>query len=168
MLRFFHMRRLLKIVADCQLGRGNEAFNTFMKLLPTNPAKSEHIERYKSEPYVIAEYIIGPEHPYAHGQGEFTWNTGTVPWLYVAATEWIFGARRAFGGLLIDPCVPDHWERFEISRPFRGDTYNISIENPDKVHKGVKKIWLDGELFSTRLIKPFGDGKTHTIRVLMG
>ncbi len=157
-----------KVMADCEIGRGEKAYQTYMKLLPTNLHKAGNIERYKVEPYVIAEYIIGPEHPYAHGQGEFTWNTGTVPWLYTTATEWILGARRTFKGLLIDPCVPRDWNFFEITRPFRGDKYIITVENPRGVEKGVTQIWLDGNKFSGNVISPIGDGKTHYIKVLMG
>lgn len=157
-----------KVVADCHLGRGDKAFQTFMKLLPTNPRKAGRIDQYRAEPYVVAEYIIGPEHPSAYGRGEFTWNTGTVPWLYAAATEWIVGARRSFEGLLIDPCLPRHWNVVEITRPFRGDVFVITIENPENVEKGVVQVWLDGQKHPGNLIKPIGDGKTHFVKVLMG
>ncbi len=157
-----------KIIADCMAGRGNKAYETYSKILPTQPHKSGQIERYKSEPYIIAEYVIGPEHPYAFGQGEFTWNTGTVPWLFTALTEWMFGVRRTFEGLFIDPCLPEEWEECAMTRPFRGDIYHVEIKNPGRKEKGVKRIWLDGREVATQIIKPVADGKEHTIKVLMG
>ncbi len=156
-----------KVVADCLLGRGDKAYETFTKLLPMNNSKNNHIQ-YTAEPYVWAEYVIGPGSRYKFGEGNFTWNTGTTPWMFLAATEWILGVRREFEGLLIDPCLPRHWKKASIRRPFRGAVYEVTLENPEGVEKGVKKIILDGKLFHGTLIPPHGDGKTHHVRVIMG
>jgi len=156
-----------KIIADCMAGRGNKAYETFSKLLPTHANKTGQIDRYKVEPYVIAEYIIGPDHPYAFGQGEFTWNTGTVPWMFIALTEWIFGVRRSFEGLLIDPCLPQEWEECKLVRPFRGATYHIEIKNPHRTEKGVKRIWLDDKSIDGNIITAHSDGKDHEVKVQM-
>lgn len=156
-----------KVVADCVLKRGEAAYQTFCKILPSNPHKSDS-ERYKVEPYVFAEYVIGPEHPTRFGEGAFTWNTGTTPWMFMAATEWICGVRRTLKGLLIDPCIPSAWQRFSVVRPFRGAVYNIAVENPRHVQSGVASIKVDGEKIDGQLIKPHGDGKEHLVEVVMG
>ncbi len=157
-----------KIVADCELGRGNKAYETFAKLMPTSPVKVNNMELYKVEPYVWAEFVYGPDHPDAAGEGSFTWNTGTSPWMFLAATEWMLGARRDFRGLRIDPCLPSHWEKARIRRPFRGATYDITIENPDRVEHGVREIYVDGKKLEGNLIVPHSDGRVHQVRVVMG
>jgi len=45
-----------------------KAYETFSKLTPMNPAKQDH-DKYKVEPYVWAEYIIGPGSTYRFGEG---------------------------------------------------------------------------------------------------
>lgn len=156
-----------KIVADCTIGRGEEAVETFSRLCPMSKAKENH-EKYKVEPYVWAEYIIGPGNKQNFGEGSFTWNTGTTPWMFIAATEWILGARRDFEGLRIDPCIPKSWKECSIKRPFRGAIYEIDIKNPDGLNKGVKEVIVDGKKIEGTVIKPHKDGKVHKVSVLMG
>ena len=45
-----------------------------------------------------------------------------------------------FDGLIVDPCVPKSWKRFEVQRLWRGATYKIKVENPNGVAKGVKSV----------------------------
>jgi len=156
-----------KVVADCFIKRGDKAYETFSKLMPMSPAKQDH-ERYKVEPYVWAEYVVGPGSRHRFGEGAFTWNTGTTPWMFIAATEWILGARREFGGLLVDPCLPRAWKQAWIRRPFRGAVYEISIENPKGVQSGVERITVDGVPQESSLITPHGDGQVHRVEVVMG
>ena len=156
-----------KVVADCTIKRGEQAYDTFSKLIPTSKAKSDH-DKYKVEPYVWAEYVIGPGSKDRFGEGAFTWNTGTTPWMFNAATEWILGARREFSGLLIDPCIPKRWKQARIRRPFRGAVYDITVRNPEGVNSGVVRITVDGKEQATPLIRPHGDGKTHRVEVVLG
>lgn len=156
-----------KVVSDCVLKRGNAAYQTFSKILPTNPRKADQ-NHYKVEPYIYAEYVIGPGHPTRFGEGAFTWNTGTAPWMFMAATEWICGIRRTLTGLLIDPCIPEKWEVFEVVRPFRGALYRIKVKNPNHVQSGVAEINVDGEQIDGQLLEPHVDGKEHAVEVLMG
>ncbi len=156
-----------KVVADCTIDRGEQAYDTFAKLMPTSKAKRDH-DRYKVEPFVWSEYVIGPGSADRFGEGAFTWNTGTTPWMYNAATEWMLGARREFKGLLIDPCLPKRWKWAKIKRPFRGATYEITIRNPEGVTSGVKKLTVDGVEQEDCLIEPHGDGETHEVQVVLG
>lgn len=151
--------------AYCQLGMGDKAYETLCKIMPN---KQKDMERYKSEPYVYAEYLVGPDNPYRYGEGAYTWVTGTAGWTFMVMTEWILGARRDYDGLRIDPCLPKSWKKARIVRPFRGATYDVRIENPKGISKGVKELWVDGKKIAGNLIKPHGDGKTHAVRVLLG
>ncbi len=156
-----------KIVADCTIGRADKALETFTRLCPMADAKQDH-DKYKGEPFVWAEYVVGPSNKQNYGEGTFNWNTGTTPWMFIAATEWMLGARRDFGGLRIDPCIPKDWKECSIKRPFRGAIYEIDIKNPNGVNKGVKEITVDGVKLDGTLIKPHGDGKVHKVSVVMG
>lgn len=153
------------IVAYCLAGCGNRAYESFRKIMPN--AQKDY-DLYKTEPYVFAEYLVGPQHPYLYGEGAFTWITGSSGWAFMAGTEWILGARRDFEGLRIDPCVPKTWKKFSVRRPFRGAVYEIEVENPKGVQKGVKEVFVDGDLIEGNLIKPHSDQKVHKVRVIMG
>lgn len=152
-------------VAYCLAGEGDKAYEAMVKVMPN---KQKNYDLYKSEPYVYAEYLVGPENPYRYGEGQFTWITGTSGWAFMAATEWLLGVRRDFDGLRIDPCIPGRWKKCSVRRPFRGDVYQVEIENPQGVQKGVKEITVDGQPISGNLVRPIGDGKTHQVRVMMG
>ena len=152
------------IVADCMVGRADVAYRRLCKIMPCK----QDPDRYKAEPYVYAEYLIGPEHPYEAGRGAYTWVTGTAGWSFLVATEHMLGARPDFEGLRIDPCIPPEWKKCSITRSFRGSTYEISIENPRGVQRGVREIFVDGEKIEGNIIRPHEDGKVHKVRVIMG
>lgn len=153
------------IVALLMCGEGNRAYSIMRKVMP---ASQENYECYKTEPYVFAEYLIGPEHPYLYGEGAFTWVTGTAGWAFMAATEYLLGARHDYGGLRIDPCIPHKWKRCFIKRPFRGTIFDIEILNPEAAQKGVKKIFLDGKKIEGNLVIPPGGRKRCRVKVIMG
>lgn len=161
---FCHAAHFL-IVAYCMVGRGNKVYESLSKIMPN---KQKNYDLYKAEPYVYAEYLVGPENPYRYGEGQFTWITGASGWAFMAATEWVLGARRDYEGLRIDPCIPSGWKKCSVRRPFRGDVYEIEIENPKGVEKGVRELYLDGKSVDGNLIKVVGDGKTHKVRAVMG
>ena len=154
-----------KVAADCIAGRGNKAYESMKKIMPNN---QKDMERYKTEPYAYAEYLIGPEHPYGYGEGAFTWITGTAGWSFLAATEYLLGAHREFTGLRISPSIPSYWKKCAITRPFRGDLYKIIIRNPKGVQSGVKKIKVDGIEQRHNIVRPRKDGKVHLVEVWLG
>lgn len=153
------------LAAYAKLGMGNKTFSEMCKIMPN---KQKDMGLYKSEPYAYAEYLIGPDHPYAYGEGAYTWLTGTAGWTFMVATEWILGARREFEGLKIDPCIPSKWKQCKITRPFRDAVYEIEINNPNGKENGVLSIVVDGKKIEGNIIKPHEDGKVHKVKVLMG
>lgn len=153
-----------KIAVDCLEKRGDKGYTSLRAIMPNN----KEYEHYKAEPYVFAEFLVGPDHPYLFGEGAFTWLTGAAGWIFMIATEWMLGARKEFGGLLIDPCIPSSWPKCRIVRPFRGAVYDIKIENPDRVCSGIKEMYVDEKRAKGNLIKPHGDGQVHKVRVVLG
>lgn len=82
--------------------------------------------------------------------------------------EWILGVRPHFDGLLIDPCIPTMWDKFQVKRYFRNAVYMITVENPDHTCKGVRTVTVDGTLQESNMVPVFRDGKTHEVCVVMG
>ena len=70
------------------------------------------------------------------GQGKNSWLTGTAAWNMVAISQYILGVQPDFDGLKIDPSIPSEWDGFNITRQYRGNTYNITVKNPRPHFKG--------------------------------
>src|SRR3989344_6979916 len=102
------------------------------------------------------------------GEGKNSWLTGSASWNFVAVSQYILGIRPDYGGLLIDPCIPNEWEGFSVRRRFRGSDYYITVRNPKGVSKGVKSVTLDGKKLPSNLIPPRSDlGKEHHVEAIM-
>ncbi len=151
-------------VAEFMHGYGSLGYRHMKAIMPN---AQQDYDLYKTEPYSYAEYLVGPENPTRYGEGAFTWLTGTAGWTFMAATEWLLGARRDYEGLRVDPCLPKHWKRCRIIRPFRGATYDIEILNPHGLERAVPRLWVDGESLAGNLIRPHGDGQVHKVRVVL-
>ena len=91
--------------------------------------------------------------------------TGSSGWAYYAATRYMLGIRPGFDRLEIDPCIPADWEGFEARRRWRDAEYDIRVENPDHVEKGVRIVEVDGK--PAEYVPAFESG-THAVRVIMG
>jgi cellobiose phosphorylase len=114
-----------------------------MKTLPAVASKDDPY-LYAAERFVYPEYVAGPASN-DHGKAGHTWLTGTAPTRLNVLIDWIFGVRRAYDGLIIDPCVSSEWKKFSVVRIFRNTVFNISFSNPGGVQKGVKSIKVDGK-----------------------
>lgn len=129
------------VIAAAKLKRSEMAYRIFSNLNPINLSKNPN--EYYAEPYVTSGNIDGPQSK-NFGRGGWTWYTGSATWLQKVAVEWILGIRASFNGLIVDPCIPKNWNEYEITRIFRGVTYNISIKNPQNKSFGVKEVKING------------------------
>ena len=154
-------------IAETVIGRGNRAWQVYTR---TCPAYIEEIsEIHRTEPYVYSQMIAGKDAP-NFGEAKNSWLTGTAAWTFLNVSQFILGIRPDYDGLLIDPCIPDHLDGFKVSRTFRGITYNIDIQNPNHVEKGVVKLIVDGQEVNGNTI-PFDSGmtgKTVNVTAVMG
>ncbi|MFA5875775.1 MAG: glycosyl transferase [Candidatus Margulisiibacteriota bacterium] len=153
------------MIAEAMIGRGNRAFEYYKAILPS--AKNAMADLHRTEPYVYCQVIAGKRHP-NFGEGKNSWLTGSACWNFVAASQWILGIRAGYEGLVIDPCIPARWKGFEAKRKFRGDTYYITVRNPQGIEKGVKSITLDGKKVQGHIVPPILDGGEHQVEVIMG
>lgn len=149
-------------VAECRLGRGGRAMKFYDALLPEN--QNDRMEIRQAEPYVYCQFIMGRDHA-QHGRARHPFMTGSSGWAYYAATRYMLGVRPEFDRLTVDPCIPDAWDGFAVSRLWRGARYEIEVKNPDHVEKGVRLIEVDGETMAR--IPAFASG-THAVVVTMG
>ncbi|WP_318491527.1 GH36-type glycosyl hydrolase domain-containing protein [Photobacterium leiognathi] len=151
-------------VAEAKLGRGDRAMKFYDALNPFN--QNDIIEKRIAEPYSYVQFIMGRDHQ-DHGRANHPWLTGTSGWAYFAVTNFILGVQTGFAGLTVNPCIPTNWPGFEVTREWRGATYNIKVENPNGVSKGVKSITLNGETVEGA-IAPQAEGSVNTVTVVMG
>lgn len=152
------------VIAECRLGRGSRAMKFYDALLPYN--QNDQIEVRQAEPYSYCQFIVGRDHP-AHGRARHPWLTGSAGWNYVAVTRWILGVRVGYDALTVDPCIPRDWERFEVTRIWRGAVYQIQVENPQGVEKGVREVVLNGRPVSGAVpVQP--PGTVNQVVVVMG
>ncbi|MCD8013596.1 MAG: glycosyl transferase [Lachnospiraceae bacterium] len=152
-------------IAETVVGRGNRAFEIYRK---TCPAYIEDIsEIHRTEPYVYSQMVAGADAA-RHGEAKNSWLTGTAAWTFVDVSQAILGIQPQFDGLGIDPCVPEGFGDFTITRSFRGATYHIQVQNPGNVQKGIARLIVDGTEISGNVV-PFEEGKTHyEVTAVMG
>jgi cyclic beta-1,2-glucan synthetase len=72
--------------------------------------------------------------------------------------------------LYLDPCIPRTWRSFEIAFRYHMSRYDIVVENPHGVARGISSVALDGAV-------PTGDGmpipltddsSMHQVRAVLG
>ncbi|HZM34226.1 MAG TPA: glucoamylase family protein [Burkholderiales bacterium] len=157
------------VIAFAALGQGDKAAALFSLLNPINHSSTRaDVQRYKVEPYVVAAdvYSVAPH----LGRGGWTWYTGSAGWLYRAGLEAILGFRLQGAFLLLDPCIPAAWPRFEIAFKYRSARYDITVENPHGVSRGFGHLELDGTTLpgGPARVPLVDDGEAHTVRVILG
>ena len=158
------------VIAFAALGDGDKAARLFSLLNPVNRTSTRSdVQRYKVEPYAVAAdvYSVAPH----LGRGGWTWYTGSAGWLYRAGIEAILGVRREGGAfLLLAPCIPKAWPGFEIVFQYRSARYQIAVENPRGVSRGVSYAELDGKRLpeGPARVPLVDDGQAHKVRVILG
>jgi cyclic beta-1,2-glucan synthetase len=160
---------LWSVIAFAMLGEGDKAAGLFSLLNPINHARTRaDLHRYKVEPYVVsADIYAKPPHV---GRGGWTWYTGSAGWMHRAGLENILGLSRHGAFMHLDPCIPKSWPHFEITIRHGATRYEISVENPQGVAKGILSAHFDETPVMERPVCfPLrDDGITHHVRVTLG
>jgi cyclic beta-1,2-glucan synthetase len=154
---------LWSVLATAIQGRGDRAFALYQMLNPlTHASTPEQVEQYKVEPYVVAADVYTAA---GHlGRGGWTWYTGSASWMYRVGLESILGFIKRGERLFIEPCVPAHWPEFSIEYRFGSTTYEIVVENPGNVRRGVAEVVLDGRVLEEPGVPLVDDGLRHEVR----
>lgn len=146
-----------KIVADCVMGRGDNAYDTFKMISYDNPKNPNS----GVEPYAVSNMYIGPENPYGQaGFAPMAWVTGTAGWLYRALTEFICGVRPVKEGLLVQPCFPAKWDKASVTRLFRGGRYEITM-----IRSNENKVVFDGKTIEGNVLPIGKENEKHEVTV---
>ena len=128
------------VIAETTLGHGGRAYDIYKR---TCPAYITDQKLHHTEPYVYSQMVAGPYAP-RFGQAKNSWLTGTAAWTFYAASQSILGVKPDYDGLKIDPCLPAEMTDVQITRKFRGSTYNIRILNRAGDEKGTLRLSVDG------------------------
>ena len=151
--------------AETVVGHGDRAFEIYKK---TCPAYIEDIsEIHRTEPYVYSQMVAGRDAA-TFGEAKNSWLTGTAAWTFVDVSQYILGIQPTLAGLKIDPCIPHEMDGFTLRRVWRGATYEIVVENPDHLEKGVKATTVDGKPVSGNILSPGPAGSTVEVKIVMG
>jgi cellobiose phosphorylase len=150
------------IQAETMLGRSNQAFGYFKKMLPNRIDSDIFI----AEPYVYSQYITSKEHS-SPGRASHSWQTGSAAWMFRTSFDYILGLRPTYSGLLIDPAIPSHWKELTVERVYRGVRYVVHFKNPDGVEKGVESITSCGKKVEGNML-PISEKDICHVEVIMG
>jgi cyclic beta-1,2-glucan synthetase len=90
--------------------------------------------------------------------------------MHRAGVEYVLGLRIEGAFLHLDPCIPKHWRRYEMTLKRHSSCYEIVVENPNAVSKGIIHVEYDGIALSEDPLRlPLeDDGRIHTVKVTMG
>lgn len=149
-----------KVMADCRLGRGENAVNALKKIMPDGEKNPSSITT--AEPYVFTNCYL--KHPSVDMQVGFSWQTGTSAWGLMSYYEGILGLHRGYDGLHITPSFPKSWKRAEAWRNYRGNRLHITY-----INEGGKNVVLkvDGKKIDGDKLPFFSDREAHEITVIM-
>jgi cyclic beta-1,2-glucan synthetase len=160
---------LWSVIAFTMLGQGDKAASLLAMLNPINHSRTlSEAHQYKLEPYVVAADIYS-RHPHV-GRGGWSWYTGAAGWMHRAGVEYVLGLRIEGDFLLLDPCIPAHWPRYELTLKRDSSCYEIIVENPAASQYGVADAEYDGVTVDERPLRlPLRpDGKTHSVKIVLG
>lgn len=153
------------MIAEALVGRGDKAYDYYSRIAPA--FTEEYSEIHRTEPYVYAQMVAGKDAK-RFGEAKNSWLTGTASWNFLAISQYILGIKPEYDGLMIDPSIPKEWDGYTVTRVFRGDTYNITVKNPNHVSTGITKLVVDGKEIQGNIIPFAHDKKEHEVEVILG
>ena len=151
------------IIGETVLGRGDYAWDYFRKICPSYTEANSAL--HKVEPYVYSQMIAGKDAA-KPGEAKNSWLTGTAAWNWYAITQFILGIKPSYNGLIVDPCICSEWKEYTVHRRFRGSSYEITVQNPSGVCRGIVSMTVDGVAVEGNLV-PHTPGD-HKVMVVLG
>ena len=146
-------------------GDSERAWELFSLINPiTHGTTPEDVATYRVEPYVVAADVYGVD-PHT-GRGGWTWYTGSAGWMYRLIVESLLGLHLEVDRLRITPCLPTHWNTFQIHYRYRETFYHITIHNHGSGSTACC-LTLDGTELPDDFITLVDDGRDHEIEVDM-
>jgi cyclic beta-1,2-glucan synthetase len=154
-------------IALARQGDGERAGKILRMANPVERARDpESVWRFGLEPYAVAADIHNAEG--FHGRGGWSWYTGSAGWMYRAWVEEILGLKIRGGRMRVEPVIPGWWDGFQIRYKYGDAVYEIRVENPDHVSRGVIRVEMDGLEIPDGEIALTRDLVLHKVTVRMG
>ena len=152
-------------MAFARMGDGDRATELLRMMNPVEHSRTlEEAMRFKVEPYVAVADIYALEGQV--GRGGWSWYTGSAGWMYRVWLEEVLGFKLRKDRLTIDPCISASWEGFTLRYRYHSARYEVRIENPNHVCKGVSRMELDGEPAEKTIVLQ-DDNAEHLLIVAM-
>ena len=151
---------MFKAFADCIAGRGNEAWETLRRTLPTNPDNPP--ERNGQVPIFVPNYYFGLADSPNYGKSSHHVPTGTAGWMLWTTLEYALGIRATMSGLVIDPCIPAEWPEYRVERRFRDSVYRVHVLNPERIGRGTVKVTVNGGVWTEPAL-PYEAGQVYEV-----
>ena len=147
------------VQAFAEAGDPETAYAIYRGMLP--PIRSAlDADAYQAEPFVMPGNVDGPDSPF-EGRAGWTWYTGSAAWMRRVAVRNLMGVRATADGLLIQPTLPIGLGPVRLSRPFRGDTFEIEIEAGP-----ASAMIVDGVEHPLGVVASSGAGEQRRVRVV--
>jgi cellobiose phosphorylase len=116
---------------------------------------------WRTEPYVMASDVYAlPPHT---GRGGWTWYTGSAGWMYQLLVESLLGLHRDGDRLRVEPCLPPHWDGFEIDYRHGASQWHIVIARGAPGDSA--RVEVDGTLVDDGAIALEDDGRHHDVQL---
>ncbi|MEI9956146.1 MAG: hypothetical protein WDM90_07560 [Ferruginibacter sp.] len=153
------------IMAFAALGDTKRTWELLEIVNPLNHGKdAAAIEKYKTEPYVIAADVYAE--PLHKGRGGWTWYTGSAGWMYQLLTESFIGLQRKGERLYFLPCMPLEWASVKIQYRYISTVYKIELTQLNE--SAAAKIVINGHDITDDFISLVDDGFVHDVKVTVG
>ncbi|MBR4953658.1 MAG: glycosyl transferase, partial [Oscillospiraceae bacterium] len=146
------------VCAEAVLGRGNEAFDIYRRICPAY--LEEKSEIHETEPYVYSQMVTGRASGNP-GHAKNSWLTGTASWTFLSISQAILGIYPEYDGLKVQPCIPDDWNEYTVTRRFRGTEYVIHVKRT-----GTPGMTADGKPVDGCVI-PLSENKKVAVEVTL-
>ena len=143
-------------IANALAGNDEEAFAVYRRTCPAYLEDQSDIRRV--EPYAYCQMVAGPESP-TPGEGKNSWLTGTAAWTFVDISQYLLGVRPTLSGLSIEPHLPKDFDDLNVTRKYRGSTYEISMHRT-----GQRSLSVDGNVIAGHVV-PVSDEHHNVIHV---
>jgi cyclic beta-1,2-glucan synthetase len=154
-------------IALARRGDGERAARLLRMLNPIEHSReAPEVAHYAVEPYVVAADVYRTAGQV--GRGGWTWYTGSAAWMYRAWVEELLGLRLSGETLQIDPVIPAGWPEYRLRYRHARAVYEIQVENPEGVQRGVAWVEMDGRRLESKLIPLERASVKHRIRVRLG
>lgn len=144
------------VCGEAELGRGSEAFDVYRRICPAY--LEEKSEIHETEPYCYSQMVSGPASGNP-GHAKNSWLTGTASWTFLSISQSILVIQPDYDGLKITPCIPEDWDKYTVTRKFRGTDYTIHVQRT-----GEKSMTVDGKPINGNLV-PLSDKKEVVVLI---